>query len=1240
MKRAAFVVLSILFVLEAAGAAGREALVRVERKAADDLTVLRSADLPVVMEMGSCLFLRARPSDLDWLAAHGYGARVLDADPARWEYLIVGLRPDSDREAVERAGDVLLAEENWVLLRVASRLAIEPLRAARVFVTPMGTEPVALPRGEALPPRAPSVSTDGVPDPIVQKIVGTVSTAQIDQLWSDLTTNAPTGTRYSTSQGCRDASTYCHDQFGTFDVPAEYQTWSTSHAPNVIATHTGALHPENVYIVIGHLDDLPSSGTAPGADDNASGSVNVLESARVLSCFAFRNTLKFIACTGEESGLLGSEAYADDAAARGENVLGVINMDMIGWAGNGSPSPENLDLNYNSTSQDLGTRFAEAATTYGTGLVVDAFLCPSLSASDHYPFWTHGWKAVCGITDNEGYCSHSGNYPYYHTSSDTIAACGNKSFFYSVVKTSVATLAELGEPFKIALDRPVYACGGSAVGIVLGDRDLNQSASSIETATVSVSSTTETTPETVVLTERSSDSMLFEGSVPTTEGPPVHGDGLLSVSPGDTITARYVDALDCDGATGVAYTAAAQVDCAAPSIANVQATDVTGNRATITWSTDEPSTSVVHYGTAPPGGSTASSSALVTSHSVTLNGLAECTGYVFRVESADAAGNVAADDHEGAYYGFDTGKNVNPSYASTDTPLAIPDNISTGATSTITVADSNTVLDVNVTVDITHTYDGDLFLSLLTPGGATIALANQRGGSGDNFRGTTFDDEAATSIASGSAPFSGSYRPDGLLSDADGIGSAGAWSLKVVDQGPSDLGTIDGWTLELQYPAASCGPHAAYSSHALVDDACAVGGSGDGDGVWDPGEEVRFGVTIRNDGTLTLTDVVATVASSTPGVVLLDAAAGYPDLPAGISAASLEPHFTARLPQGLACGASADFQLTIWSDQGSWTGSFSHTVGLATPTSGTPLDESFATGIPPTWTVVDGGSGGGTSSTWTTANPCSRTAATPMALPLAIVDSRCAGKGATQDEQMITSVLDLSTASAATLEFDEYFYWYSASQSEVGDVDVRSSRTGGSWVNVLRQQGASSANPAHETIDITSQAAGAADAQVRFRYYSGTNEWYWQVDNVKVVTTIPPGCAMNVCLASQPAPPPVPDGSFGTAMTASRGTPDGTTISVGWDVATCTAADYHLLHGPLSGLSSYALGGAACGLGTSGAATWSGVPAGDLWYVVVADDGSATEGTWGSASTGSPRGGTVASSQCGMTGRDNTGTCP
>jgi len=222
-----------------------------------------------------------------------------------------------------------------------------------------------------------------------------------------------------------------------------------------------------------------------------------------------------------------------------------------------------------------------------------------------------------------------------------------------------------------------------------------------------------------------------------------------------------------------------------------------------------------------------------------------------------------------------------------------------------------------------------------------------------------------------------------------------------------------------------------------------------------------------------------------------------------------------------------------------------------------------------------------------------------------------------------------------TLEFDQYFRWYSLGQAEKGDVDVRSSLTGGVWVTVMTNQAASSSNPDHKTINITGQAAGASDVQVRFHYYSASFEWYWQVDNVKVTFVGPGSCAMNTCAAAS-LPPPVPDGSFGTAMKASR---SGGNIDLTWDVATCSGADYHVLYGSLASLPSYTISGAVCDLGASGAQTWPGVPAGSLWFVLVSDDDATTEGSWGSATSG-PRGGTSASNLCSAASRSNAGTCP
>jgi hypothetical protein len=246
------------------------------------------------------------------------------------------------------------------------------------------------------------------------------------------------------------------------------------------------------------------------------------------------------------------------------------------------------------------------------------------------------------------------------------------------------------------------------------------------------------------------------------------------------------------------------------------------------------------------------------------------------------------------------------------------------------------------------------------------------------------------------------------------------------------------------------------------------------------------------------------------------------------------------------------------------------------------------------------------------------------------VDSDAAGTAATQDEQLITPSLDLSQAQTVTLQFDQYFRWYTGGSSETGDVDVRSSLTGNAWVNVFRNQGASSANPDHRTINLTAQAAGASDVQIRFHYYQGEFEWWWMVDNVRIDITATAGCESTPCAPLATARPVA-------QMTAAR--VDDTTLAVSWDVATCSSPDHELLYGDLAAVSSYAIAGAVCGLGTSGSATWSGVPAGDLWFLVTGVDGAGTEATWGDATAG-PRNGTASSGQCGSSARTNGTGCP
>ncbi len=778
----------------------------------------------------------------------------------------------------------------------------------------------------------------------------------------------------------------------------------------------------------------------------------------------------------------------------------------------------------------------------------------------------------------------------------------------------------------VVLTESLYACS-DAVAIQLRDDHLQGQS----TVTVAVRSSTETPPENVVLTAIQPGSGSFAGNFQTTGGPVVPGNGVLSVVNADTLTVRYIDADNGAGGSSIVVEDTATVDCAPPIITNVEVTNVTGSSALVTWTTNEPADSAVTWGLTPPGSSTTTQGTLATSHSITLQTLQECRNYVFSVASVDAAGNSATANNGGAMFPFTTGANVSPEYPATGAPVPIPDNNPTGATSTITVADNKTVLDVNVVVNITHPYTGDLVISLITPTNQTITLANRRGGGGDNFVSTLFDDEAATAIASGTPPFTGSFRPDQPLAATDGINAAGAWRLRVVDQAGADVGTINSWTLHLTYPAEACGPNAAYAAHLLDADTCSAGGVGSTDSIWDPGEEIRFKITLANDGSTTLTGVSATLSSSTPGVLIVDGQASFPSIAAGSTATSHAPHVTVQLPEDLACGSALQFALAIASDQGVWNPSFTQTIGLAVTGGSLALSEDFSSGIPASWNVVDGGGAG---ETWyaddaTDPGGCANTdPAAPIAGRWAAVDSDCAGSGVAFDEQLVTPAIDLTAAATATVEFD---HWFRQFQTEIADLDLRSSATGGAWVNLRRWTGASTANPQHETVDLTALAAGATNVQVRWRYYAADFEWFWYVDNVSISYTAPSECTVHACTTDPEAPPPVsPD------MRASRLVDDGSMIEVLWNAA-CPAVSTKLIYGPLDQVATLGLAGSVCGV--TSPLTWTAAPSGSLWFVMVNDTGNGVEGSWGAATDGE-RNGAAASAFCGSLVKDSSRTCP
>jgi len=169
--------------------------------------------------------------------------------------------------------------------------------------------------------------------------------------------------------------------------------------------------------------------------------------------------------------------------------------------------------------------------------------------------------------------------------------------------------------------------------------------------------------------------------------------------------------------------------------------------------------------------------------------------------------------------------------------------------------------------------------------------------------------------------------------------------------------------------------------------------------------------------------------------------------------------------------------------------------------------------------------------------------------------------------------------------------------------------------------------------DVTAWANGNPDFRIRFDYQT-IDQWL-AVDNVTVVADIVTTCATTT------GPSPVPTGALATApLLGDRSTVAGDQIFLSWDTATCSAFDYNLVYGDLSGVSTYALSGSECSLGTAGSFSWSNVPPGDLFFLVVGADRTGTESSWGTDSLYGERNGESASGQCTVVAKDVSGTCP
>lgn len=227
------------------------------------------------------------------------------------------------------------------------------------------------------------------------------------------------------------------------------------------------------------------------------------------------------------------------------------------------------------------------------------------------------------------------------------------------------------------------------------------------------------------------------------------------------------------------------------------------------------------------------------------------------------------------------------------------------------------------------------------------------------------------------------------------------------------------------------------------------------------------------------------------------------------------------------------------------------------------VDEDFGgtTGTtPPTGWTQNRIAGDTVFDNWNYNNPGVRTLNAPISDPAAIFDSdNLSQNGGAEDVALESPAFDASALSMVLLEFDHYF------QSGFGggyNVEVYD---GTAWVSVLTGGASSTANPQHEILDITTAAAGATNAQVRFRW-TGNYSWYWILDNVEVFAPVQFPNDVATLSASTSAVDGACNGSAETVtiQVTNLGTAAATTIGASFAVDGGTPSAPELIPGTLN----------------------------------------------------------------------------
>jgi leucyl aminopeptidase len=280
----------------------------------------------------------------------------------------------------------------------------------------------------------------------VNAMMSGVQELNIRNTINSLSTNW-TSRRYNVQSGT-DAANWLKTQWtnmaaGRTDVSVSLFTHSStvSPQPSVIATITGSTHPDEVVVIGGHLDSIngsSSTGSAPGADDDASGVASLTEAFRVAMANGYKpaRTVKFMAYAAEEVGLKGSADIAAWHVTNNVNVVGVLQLDMTNYKG----SSYDFAMVTDNTNAAQNSFVTNLISTYQPGMTYTNITC-GYGCSDHASWHSRGFPASMPFE-----ATMSTSNPQIHTTGDTLTFMGGTAS--NSVKFAKLAVSFMGERAK------------------------------------------------------------------------------------------------------------------------------------------------------------------------------------------------------------------------------------------------------------------------------------------------------------------------------------------------------------------------------------------------------------------------------------------------------------------------------------------------------------------------------------------------------------------------------------------------------------------------------------------------------------------------------------------------------------------------------------------------------------------------------------------------------------------------